>query len=59
MPNPRARIDYLRALLSRVTPIAIGHVSVIPEDDINEDEPAETPVHEEANDPDDADNHED
>jgi hypothetical protein len=34
-------------------PIPTGHVSVLPEDKINDDDPAETQVHEEARDPDD------
>jgi hypothetical protein len=34
-------------------PIPTGHVSVLPEDEINDDDPAETQVHEEARDPDD------
>ena len=55
VPNTRASIESLRASLSRITPIPTGRVSVLPEDEINDDDPAETQVHEEARDPDDED----
>jgi hypothetical protein len=54
-PNTRASIESLRALLSRITPIPTGWVSVLPEDEIKNDDPAETRVHGEARDPDDED----
>jgi hypothetical protein len=54
-PNTRASIESLRASLSRITPIPTGRVSVLPEDEINDDDPAETQVHEEARDPEDED----
>jgi len=59
MPNTRASIESLRASLSRITPIPTGRVSVLPEDEINDDDPAETQVHEEARNPDDEDEDED
>jgi hypothetical protein len=59
IPNTRASIEPLRASLRRITPIPTGHVSVLPEDEINDDDPAETQVHEEARNPDDEDADED
>jgi len=59
MPNTRASIESLRASLSRITPIRTDRVSVLPEDEINDDNPAETHVHQEARDPDDKDEDED
>jgi len=47
MPNTCASIESLRASLSRITPIPRGRVSVLPEDEINDDNPAKTQVHEE------------
>jgi len=55
MPNTRASIESLRASLSRIIPIPTGRVSVLPEEEINDDDPAETLVHGEARDPDDED----
>ena len=55
MPNTCASIESLRAPLSRNTPIPTGRVSVLPEDEINDDDSAETQVHEEARGPDDED----
>jgi len=55
MPNTHASIESLRALLSQITPIPTGHVSVLPVDEINAHDPAEIQVHEEARDPDDED----
>jgi hypothetical protein len=46
-------------LLSRITPSTTGHVSVLPEHPINDDDPAETQVHKEARNPDDAEEHKD
>jgi len=59
MPNTRVSFESLRASLSRITPIPTGRVSVLPEDEINDDYPAETNVHEEARDPHDEDEDED
>ena len=59
MPNTGASIESLRASLSRITPIPKGRVSVLPEDGINDDDPAETHIHEEARDPGDEDEDED
>jgi len=59
MPNTRASIEALRASLSRITPIPTRRVSVLSEDEINDDDPAETQGHEEARDPDDEDEDED
>jgi len=59
MPNMRASIESLRVSLSRITLIPKGRVLVLPEDDINDDDSAETQVHEEAHDPDDDDEDED
>ena len=59
VPNMRASIESLRASLSRITPLPTGRVSVLPEDEINDDDPAETQVHEEARDPEDEDEDED
>jgi len=55
----RASIESLRASFSRNTPIPTGRVSVLPVDEINDDDPTETQVHEEARDPDDEDEDED
>jgi hypothetical protein len=52
VPNTRASIESLLASLTRITPIPTGRISVLPEDEINNDDPAETQVHEEARDPD-------
>jgi len=59
VPNTRASIESLGASLSPITPIPTGRVSVLPEDEINDDDPAETQVHEEARDPEDEDEDED
>jgi len=59
MPNTCASIESLQASLSRITPIPMDRVWVLPEDEINDDDPAETQVHEEACDPDDEDEDED
>jgi len=59
VPNTRASIESLRASLSRITPIPTCRVSVLPEDEINDDDPADTQVHEEARDPDDEEEDED
>jgi len=59
VPNTRASIQSHRASVSRITPIATGRVSVLPEDEIDDDDPAETQVHEEARDPDDTEEDED
>ena len=59
VPNTYASIESLRASLSRIIPIPTGRVSVLPEDEINDDDPAETKVHEEARDPDDEEEDED
>jgi hypothetical protein len=53
VPNTCASIESLRASLSQNTPIPTGHVSVLLEDQTNDDDPAETQVHEEAHDRDD------
>jgi hypothetical protein len=57
--NTRASIESFRASLNRITPIPTGRVSVLPEDEINDDYPAETQGHEEARDPDDKEKDED
>jgi hypothetical protein len=49
--NTRASIESFRASLNRITPIPTCRVSVLPEDKINDDDPAETQVHEEASNP--------
>jgi len=59
MCNTRVSIESLQASLSRITPIPRGRVSVLPEDEINDDDPAETPVDDEARDPDNKDEDED
>jgi len=59
MPNTRVSIESLRASLRRITPIPTRRISVLPEDEINDDHPAETPVHEEARNSDNEDEHED
>jgi len=59
VPNTRASIESHRASVSRITTIANGRVSVLPEDEIDDDDPAETQVHEEARDPDDEEEDED
>jgi hypothetical protein len=51
VPNTRASSESLRASLSQITPSPTGRLSVLPEDEINNDDPAETQVHEEARDP--------
>jgi len=55
MPNTCASIESLRVSLSPITPIPTGHISVLLQDEIDDDDPAETQVHEEARDPDDND----
>jgi len=55
----RASIEFFRPSLSRITAIPTGRVSVLPEDEINDDYPAETQVLEAARDPDDEDKDED
>jgi len=55
MPNMCARIEFLRASLTRITPIPTGRIPVLPEDEINDDDPTETQVHEEPRNPDDED----
>jgi len=59
LPNTHASIESLRASYNRITPIHTGRVSVLPEDEMNDDDPAETHVHEEARDPDDEEEEED
>jgi len=59
VPNTHASIESLRASLRRITPIPTGRVSVLPEDEINDVDPAETQFHEEARDPEDEDQDED
>jgi hypothetical protein len=59
MPNTRASIESLRVSLSRITPVPPSRVSVLPEDEINDDDPAATQVNEEAPDSDDSDEDED
>jgi hypothetical protein len=59
VPNTPESIESLRASLSRITHIPTDRVSVLPEDEINDDDPAETQVHEEARDPEDEDEDED
>jgi len=58
IPKTRASIESLRALLNWITPIPTGHVSVLPEDEINDNDAAKTQHHEEAHDPDDQDKEE-
>jgi len=48
MANRRASMESLPASCSQITPGPSCHVSVLPEDEINEDNPDETPVHKEA-----------
>jgi hypothetical protein len=55
MPNTHASIESLPTSLSRITSIPTGCVSVLPEDDIFDDDPAVTQVHQGAHDPDDED----
>jgi len=55
MPNTHDSIESLRASVSRITPIPTGRVSVLPENEIEDDDPAETQVHEETRVPDDED----
>jgi hypothetical protein len=57
--NRHASIESFRASLNRITPIPTGRVLVLPEDEITDDDPAETQVHEEARDPDDKEKDED
>jgi hypothetical protein len=52
VPNTHASIQSLRASLSRIKPIPTGRISVLLEDQMDDDDPAETWVHEEARDPD-------
>jgi len=59
VPNTCASVESLRASFSRITLIPTVRVLVLPEDEINHDDPAETQVHEEARDPDDEDEDED
>jgi hypothetical protein len=54
-PNTRASIESLRGSLSPVTPIPTGRVSVLQEDESNDEDLAETQVQDEAHDPDDED----
>ena len=53
VPNMRASIESLQASRSRIRLILTCHVSVLTEDKMNPDDPAQTQVHEEARDPDD------
>jgi hypothetical protein len=48
MPNMCVSNGSLRVSHSRITPISTGHVSVLPQDEMDEDDPPETQVHEEA-----------
>jgi hypothetical protein len=48
----RASIESLLASLTRITPIPKGGISVLAEDEINNDDPAEIQVLKEARDPD-------
>jgi len=59
VPNTRASIESLRASVSRITSIPMRRVSVLPEDEIYDDDSAKTQVHQEAPDPDDEDEDED
>ena len=52
MPGMRSSLEFLQALLSQITPIPMGCVSVLPEDEINDDHPAVTQVHKAARNPD-------
>jgi len=45
-------MESLHASLSRITPISTARVSVLPEDEIDDDDPIETEVHEKAYHPD-------
>jgi hypothetical protein len=45
MPNIREGIESFPASLSQITPIPKSRVSVQPDDAINDDDPAETPVY--------------
>jgi len=47
----RASIESLRASVGQITLIPMSHVSVLPEDEIHDDDPAETQVHEETRNP--------
>jgi hypothetical protein len=53
VPDLRASIESLQASLSQIAPISTGRVSVLPDDENNDDEPAVTHGYEEARDPDD------
>jgi len=59
MLNMRASIESFPALFSQITLIPTGCVSVHPEDEINDDDPAETEVHKEARNRDDEDEDQD
>jgi hypothetical protein len=50
MPNTRASIESFRASHSRITPVPTGRISVLPEDEVDENPPA-TQVHENTRDP--------
>jgi hypothetical protein len=53
----RASIESLGSSLSRITPIHTGCVSALPQDETNDDDPAETQLHEVAANPDNDDEH--
>jgi hypothetical protein len=59
VPNTHASIESLRASLTRIISIPTDRVSVLPEDEINDDDPAETQVHKAGRDPDDKEEDED
>ena len=52
-------MESLRASLRQITPIATGRVSALPVDEMNDDHPVKTQVHEEARDSDNEDEDED
>jgi len=59
MPTTRVGIESLWASLSGITPIIKSRILVLPDTNINDDDPAETEGHEQASNPDDADDDED
>jgi len=59
MPNTDESVELLQASLSRITPVPAGRVSLLRQDEINDENPVGTQVHEEASNPDDEDEDED
>ena len=59
LANMLPSMESFPASLSQITPIPTEHISVLPEDEIDDDDQVETQVHEEARDPDHEDEHED